>query len=267
MANHLDSKPRRQRHRPNLIEALETRGYFSVDLSATVSIASPASHQVKPGQSAGVSIEVFNNGDTTATGRLATALSLSSSADGSSPIPVATMHKNIHVAAGAHVTFKVNTKLSVGFSPGTYFAVATVDPGNTFGESNLANNTATSGNTLTVPNPFPNLLGTWSGPVVVKKGLGKGTVTNQVDTFTSESQTTGAFTLTGTNFLPDGSTLSLAGQGVITTKGVFSDSGFDVPVDTFGEFTGKGKLVGNKLVITPYANALNSGTITLTRIG
>lgn len=267
MGNPLNLNYRRRDVTVKWIEQLEARAYFAADLSATVSFASPASHLVKPGQAFGVSVVVTNTGDAAANGSLATTLSVRATSDGALPIPEGTLNKNIHLAPGAHVALKIKTKIPVGFAPGTYFAVANVDPGNTFAESNTANNLAVSAGTLTVLDPFPSLLGTWSGPVVVKKGLGKGTITNQVDTFTSESQTTGAFTVTGTNFLPDGSTLSLAGQGVISTKGVFTDSGFDVPVDTFGEFTGRGKLVGNKLVISPYANALNSGTITLTRIG
>ena len=38
------------------IESLETRTHLAVDLSGAISFVSPASHQVKPGQSVGVAV-------------------------------------------------------------------------------------------------------------------------------------------------------------------------------------------------------------------
>lgn len=252
------------RTRGNWIESLEGRRLFAADLTASISFVSPASHQVKPGQSIGASVEVFNNGDTLAAGKLTTTLAVSTNADGSSSTTEATINKSIHLAPGGHATFHVKAKVPVGFTPGTYYAVADIDPGNTFGESDLTNNLAVSANTTVVLDQFPDLTGTWSGPVIVKKGVGKGPGGTQVDAFTDHDPTTGGFTYTGTNFLLDGQTLTLAGTGTINTKNVFTDSGSDIPIDSLGELTGKGKLTGNKLVIK-FANALNSGIITLTR--
>jgi hypothetical protein len=214
------------------IEPLEARRHLSADLSGAISFVSQ--------------------------------LSISANADGSSPIPEGLLKKTVHLGPNGHATFRVSVKVPLGFTPGTYHAVADVDPANVFGDTNLSNNTAVSANTMTVLPPFPNLLGTWSGPVVVKTGFGKGSRGIQTDIFTTDSQANGSFTVEGSNFI-NGVTLDLVGSGSITTKGVFQDSGADVPADAVGTFTGKGKVVGSKLTIA-YRNAINSGTITLTHI-
>ena len=117
---------------------------------------------------------------------------------------------------------------------------------------------------MTVLPPFPNLLGTWSGTLVVKTGFGKGSRAIQTEVITSESQSTGAFTTDGTDFI-NGVTLAFDSAGAITTKGVYQSSGTDVPLDAAGTIIAKGKLVGTKLIGT-YKDALNTGTVTLVRI-
>jgi hypothetical protein len=248
-----------------LIEALETRTHFAADLSAAITIASPASHQVKPGQTTALAVTVSNVGDAAAKGKLQIEIGNSISADGSSPTFEVSGFKSINLAPGRHVTFRQNLKVPKGFTPGTYFAVVDVDPGNTFGETNLTNNVGVSANTLTVLSQFPLLGGTWSGAVVVKKGFGKGSIGTQTDTFTSENQTTGGFTIVGTN-TANGATLNFTASGFVTTSGVVQDSGVDTPIDSFGEFKGKGKVIGTKVVVN-YTNALNSGTVTLYKVG
>jgi hypothetical protein len=248
------------------IEVLEPRAYFSVDLSGSISFVSPASRQVKPGQSFSVAVEVFNNGDTTAGGKLAINLGISTNADGLSPISEGTITKEIHIAAGGHTIVKLSKKVPVGFTPAAYYGVADIDPGDTFSETNLANNSAVSAAPLTVLSPYPNLIGTWSGTGVVKKGDDKGLIFSHVDIFTSESDTTGAFTYTGTNTFPNGVVSHFSGTGAVTTKGVITDQAESVPASDTGVDHGKGKVTGNKISVT-FANALSSGTESLTREG
>lgn len=244
---------------PQWIEGLEPRAYFAADLSAAISFSSPASLAVKPGKPFAVSVVVSNIGDAAATGKLTTVLSVSASADGSSPIPEATVIKNIHLAAGAHATFRFNAKVPVGFTPGNYFAVADVDPGNTFGETNLANNVAVSANSLTVLSPFPQVDGTYEGTVVIKKGLDKGTVGTQTVVDSNENNSTGTVSVAGTDFFPNGVTISFVGTGTFQPNGSFTAVLTDVPADDAGTIRDVGKFKGNKSTGT-YVNALNSGT-------
>src|SRR5450432_943069 len=58
---------------------------------------------------------------------------------------------------------------------------------------------------------FPNYVGTFSGTVVIKKGLNKGLVFTQTVTNTSENQVTGVLTFVGTNYFSNGTTISFAG--------------------------------------------------------
>jgi len=248
-----------------LIEGLESRTLLSADLTATISIASPASHQVKQGQSAGLLVTISNVGDAPAKGSLGFELGNSTSADGSSPTFGFSGKRSVNLAPGGHVTFNQSVKVPNGFTPGTYFSVVDVDPTNTFGETNLANNIAVSANTLAVLSPYPLAGGTWSGVVIVKKGFGKGSVGTQTDTFSSFNQATGGFTFTGYNLI-NGVTISFAGSGFVTKTGIVQDSGVDTPIDSFGETKAKGRVVGTKVVLT-YANALNSGTVTLLKVG
>jgi hypothetical protein len=243
-----------------VIEGLESRAYLSGDLTATISVVSPASRQVKPGQSFTVAIDVTNAGATAATGSLTSVVGASTSSSGSSPVDSGTIHDNIHLAAGAHIIIKVVKKVPAGFTPGTYYAVADVDTADTFGAPILA----VSANTLAVLSPYPNLLGTWSGSGVVKKGDDKGLVFSHTDHFTSENDATGAFTFTGTNSFPNGTSSNFAGSGTVTTKGAISETSEAVPANDTGVTTVKGKVAGSKLSVT-FSNAFSSGTEALTR--
>jgi hypothetical protein len=206
-----------------------------IDLSDSVSIVSPADDSVLPGKAAGLSIEVFNNGNIPATGPLLIDLGLTA---GLTPdvntiqtdieeavVPAGTTSPHIHIAAGGHQILHVNEKVPVGFTPGTYVWEASIDPANTFNESNTTNNTAFSTASQTVQDPYPNLLGTFAGPDHIKSGPDKGvTVEIELD-FTSESETTGALSANGTLIEGDGTTAGFNFAGTISTKGVFSGKG------------------------------------------
>ena len=243
-----------------VIEGLEPRAYLSGDLTATISVVSPASRQVKPGQSFTVAIDVTNTGATAAAGSLTSIVSTSARSSGSSPLDSGTIHDTIHLAAGAHTIIKVVKKVPAGVTPGTYYAVADVDATDLFGSPVFA----VSANTLTVLSPYPNLLGTWSGPGKVTKGVDKGLTYTHEDTFTSENDATGAFTFTSENFFPNGVTSHGAGAGQVSVKGAITASAVDVPPDASGTIKSKGKVVGSRITLT-YTNALASGTDTLTR--
>jgi hypothetical protein len=241
------------------IEVLEARAHFSVDLSAAVSFAAPASHQVKPGMAFAVSVAVFNNGDTVASGKLSADLSFSTSPDGSSPVGAVTGGKNIHLMPGAHVTVRVNVKVPHGFMPGTYYAVANIDPNNTFGETNLTNNTAVSTDTLTVQSLYPTVLGTFVGGGVIKKGFEKGLTFTQSVTNTSEDDATGIITFVGSDLFANGVVLSFAGQTTVKTNGSYIANGADVPADDSVFVKDIGKYIGATSKGT-FKTALNSGT-------
>jgi hypothetical protein len=250
-----------------VIEPLESREYFSVDLADSVSFVSPKSLQLKPGATATVAVEVANEGTTKATGNLGIVVGLSASAVDVNAINPLSPHEKINLAVGATKTFNIKLKVPVGFVPGTYVAVAQIDPIDLFSDTNLANNTAISLNSLTVLSPYVNLLGTWSGNLKVTKGVGKGIPIVQVDDFTSENDVTGAFTGIASNYYTNG---VLEGvyyfSGFITTKGAFTDTIAADPVDASGIGTSKGKVANNKLTGT-YKNALNSGSSALTFVG
>jgi hypothetical protein len=248
------------------IEPLEQRAYFSVDLTGSISVVGPASGSLKPGKPVSVSITVVNDGTTAAVGALQTTVGVSLSADGSSPQSLGSVTKHIKLQAGAQTTFKVNEKVPVGFTPGTYFLTGDIDPGNTFAETNLANNFFVSANTLTVLSPFPNIDGTYSGTATVKKGLDKGLVVSQVITNSNENDATGAYTFAGTNFYANGVTTTYTGIGTVKTNGSFVATGSDVPADETGTFRDVGKFVGDKAIGT-YVNAVNSGTFSGTLEG
>ena len=259
MRNSTNPNRRGGRARGKWIESLEARTHFSVDLSAAVSFASPPSHLVKPGKTIAVSVEVFNNGDTAASGKLSADLSFSTSPDGSSPVGAVTGGKRIHLKAGAHVTVRVSVKVPLGFVPGTYYAIANIDPNNTFLETNLANNTAISTDTLTVQSLYPNELGTFVGGGKITKGLDKGLTYTQSVTNTSEDDTTGIITFVGSDLFTDGIVISFAGQTTVKSNGSYIANGADVPPDDSVFVKDIGKYIGATSKGT-FKTAINSGT-------
>jgi hypothetical protein len=229
-----------------------------IDLSDSVIIPNAGSDQVLPGKRVAFSLEVFNNGNITATGLLPTDVGLTPDA-GATVIPVTPAKPSIRIAAGGHETVRVTETIPKGFTPGTYSWDVAVDPADSFSESNTTNNTALSTTELTVEPPYPDMLGTFTGPDKIVHGPSRGaTVTIALD-FTSESQTTGALVATGTLFAGTTSTFQLT--GTITTTGVFTGFGSS----TSSVFTAKykGRLIGSKLSGTVVNTDGNSGDFTL----
>jgi hypothetical protein len=259
MRNSMNANRGGGRERGKWIEVLEARTHFSVDLSASVSFAAPPSLQVKPGKTFAVSVEVFNNGDTLASGKLSVDLSLSTSPDGSSPVAPVTGGKIIHLKPGAHTTVRVNVKVPIGFTPDTYYAVADIDPNNTFGETNLANNTAVSTDTLTVQSLYPDVLGTFVGAGVIKKGFEKGLTFTQSVTNTTEDDTTGIISFDGSDLFSNGVTLSFAGQTTVKPNGSYIANGADVPADDSVYVKDIGRYIG-AISKGTFKTAINSGT-------
>lgn len=261
-------KPRLKHRRAwsgvNVIESLESRTLFSVDLSATIAISSPKTLRAKPGQSATVAIVLTNIGTTKAAGPLSTVVTASANADGSSPFASAVVKDTLHLAPGAHTTIHASVKLPSTLDPGTYFAAADVDPSNTFSETSLTNNTAITANPLTVFATLPDLLGTWSGSgTTVRSGV-SGTFT-ETDTYVTENFVTGAFTGTGMYDLGNGIAGPLQFTGKVTAKSTFAQSGADVPIDVAGTFHSKGKVTGDTIQLA-FTDALGTGTLTLTKV-
>jgi hypothetical protein len=213
-----------------------------IDLTDAISITSPPSDNVFPGKSAGLSLEVFNNGNVPATGSLLTDLGLTADS-GVTVTPIGTKTAHINIAPGGHTFIHISEKIPTGFTPGTYVWVAGIDPNNTFGESSTTNNTADSA-ALTVLPPYPDMLGIFDGTDTIFKGPGKGaTVTLDLD-FTSESQTNGALVAAGT-LVVAGTTSQFNFTGTISTKGAFSGKG--TSSSSVYTATYKGKLADNLL--------------------
>jgi hypothetical protein len=235
-----------------------------IDLTDSISNIAPASGQADPGQPITVAVEIFNNGNIIASGPITTDVSASTSPDGSSPAHVITLKESIHLAPGTSKIFRSTGKIPLGYTPGTYYWVATADSNNSIGESTLANNTAISPTPLTVLDPYPNLLGTYSGPETVKKGPGKGAIVTVILDFVSEDST-GHLTANGTLVEINGTRAPFTFNGTISTKGIFF--GKTSSHTTFYVATFKGKLVGQTLE-GPVSNTDgNSGTFALTLEG
>jgi hypothetical protein len=237
---------------PLFIESLENRAYLSVDLVDTVSLVVPKSGHVKVGSAVIYSVQIVNQGTTLASGPCAQTLSFSPSADGSAPVTLATVTKNIHLKPGAHVNLRMAEKLPVG----TYFGVVVIDPANTFGETNITNNTAVSSNSVIVDTKYPNGQGIWSGAMKIKKGYGKGGTYSTKVTVTNENQTTGTFTCSMTV-----AGYSLSGQGKISPSGAYTASGLSILGKVYHL---KGKMKGGSLTFTYSSVELTgSGVCTL----
>jgi hypothetical protein len=230
-----------------------------LDLSTSVIIASTANDQVLPGKRVAFSLELFNDGNVPASGLLATDVGLTADG-GATVIPLKAPTPRIRVPANGHQTVQVSETIPVGFTPGTYSWDVTVDPANTFAETNIANNTSLSTSELTVEPPYPDMLGTFSGVDKIVRGPDKGFSPGISLDFTSESQTTGALVATGTLFGTTDTTFQFT--GFITTRGVFTGTGTSLPNPYVATY--KGRLVGSKLTGTVVNTDGNHGVFTLT---
>jgi hypothetical protein len=229
-----------------------------LDLSDSVIITSAASDQVLPGRRVSFSLEVFNTGNIAATGNLVTDVDLTADA-GATEIPVNVISPRINVRANGHQTLRVTEKIPTGFAPGTYSWDVNIDPANTFGETSIANNTALSTSELTVEPPYPDMLGTFTGPDKITHGPSRGASPTISLDFTSESQTTGALVATGTLYASTTSTFQLT--GTISTTGVFKATGSSMTSVYVATY--RGRLIGSKLTGTVVNTDGNSGVFTL----
>lgn len=254
-----NSKSRRHGRPLAAMEPLESRAYFSVDLATSVSLVVPATAQVKTGSFVTLSVEVLNNGTTTAAGPLEIDPGISPNADGSSLVAFAPVSRHIAIKAGGHATIRLQEKVAFGTTPGTYFGVATVDPGNTFSETDLSNNSAVSSNSVVVVPKYPNLAGNYSGTGAVLRGTGKGLTFTQTSVISSEEPATGRYTITGTNFFAGGLTISFAGTGTVSPTGLVTQTTTDIPADATRVTHTRGKFAGNVSTYT-FVNSSSSGT-------
>lgn len=195
-----------------------------VDLSASLTTLSPKTNQALPGKSVGASLEIFNNGNTVADGTITTIIDASPNENGTFPIFSDTLLQHVDIAPGKHEIFHITRTVPTGSIPKTYYLVADVDTQDSLNESNLANNTAVDPNALIVLDPFPNLIGGYSGSWTVKRGPDKRLVVQQTGAFEAEDDTTGIFDFTGIDNYPDGTTKDVTGTGTITPTGVFKST-------------------------------------------
>jgi hypothetical protein len=210
-----------------------------VDLSDTVTITSPSSGTVVPGKSYALSVDVTNNGNTTAKGPLAIDVASSLSFVGTSPVDEGIITKTINIKPGATKIVKLTSKIPLGTSPGSYYYVTTLDPANTFNDPNLANNVAITTTALTVTSLYPSILGTFTGPALETAGPQKGDTGTVSVTITNESNSSGVFLGTGSTATTR-KMAAFALNGTISTKGVVTGT-----AGKGASFTAK--LVGNVL--------------------
>ena len=192
-----------------------------VDLTASGMFTGVTTH--KPGQMYAEELTVTNLGNVAAKGPLEIDAGYSFNSDGSNEVGIATVSRMINIAAGKSETFHFNLKIDVGSEPGVYYSVVNIDPSNTFNETNTGNNFAVTTNTLTVLDPFPNILGTFLGNYDFSAGISKGTTGTLNIIFSTEDDTTGDVTGSGTS--SNGADFTFT--GTITTGGVVSLSGTD----------------------------------------
>jgi hypothetical protein len=213
-----------------------------IDLTATIAISSPKNDRILPGSRAGVSIEVFNTGNVPAKGPATGTLDLVAQGF---DLVIANIAPHLRVPAGKHQILHESAVIPTGISPGAYAIEVNLATGG-FQGSTTSTASATSG-TLTVLDPFPNLLGVWSGIDHVVRGPSKGAKPTIELDFTSESDTDGALIATGTLFAGV-STSSFKFTGTITPKGIFT--GIGSSSTSIFTATYKGKLAKNKLIGT-----------------
>jgi hypothetical protein len=90
-----------------------------------------------------VRVQVTNDGNILAHGKLAVAFALSASQDGSSPTGLGSLTRPINLKPGKSVMLNFSVPLALGVPTGNEYVVATVDPSNAFLDPNLSNNTST----------------------------------------------------------------------------------------------------------------------------
>jgi hypothetical protein len=219
-----------------------------IDLSDSITLVGPLT--AKPSHKSVVAVVVTNNGNVAAKGPVVIDLGDSVNADGSSPTLVVSPTVKLNLAPGKHETFHFTNTIAITPASNTYFAVADVDPGDTFSESNTSNNTAVSPTELTFIDTFPDIRSTKTGTFDITKGRGVGTTGTATFIFSSEVFTDGKLTGTASNSLGQ----STSFVGTITSAGVVKIHG--------GIFSMTGILASGTITAT-FKDGPASGTLTV----
>jgi hypothetical protein len=128
---------------------------------------------------------------------------------------------------------------------GTYYYVITIDPSDSFKESDTSNNTAVSSNSFTVIPLYPVLANTYAGNVSVIAGPDRGEF-GDITTYGTGESTVGAITGDGTVDYENGVTddFTFVGRvsqaGIITERVLVATGGGNVTLVT-------ARLVGNTI--------------------
>jgi hypothetical protein len=91
-----------------------------------------------------VVLNLANEGNVRARGRLAVTLSAAAGSAGGALVPLRTFTQPLGLAAGASRTVRLRFVPPRDLAPGSYFFSATLDSGNAFGETDEADNVAVS---------------------------------------------------------------------------------------------------------------------------
>ena len=128
-----------------------------IDLSESIQFVGPST--IDPGQRYGLVVTVTNNGNAIARGPLQFQLGTSASSDGSSTTVISVPTRHLVLPAGRSENFLFVERVAAGTSPSSFFGDVTVDPNDTFGESDITNNFAVTSGEETVRDPFDNIFG------------------------------------------------------------------------------------------------------------
>jgi hypothetical protein len=195
-----------------------------IDLRDTVVYTGASS--VKPGKKYHVAVAVTNYGNVPAKGNLLIDFSYSANADGSGAISAGSINANINIAPNKSKLVEFSQIIPSGIAPGNYYTIATVDPGDTFNESNTANNSAVTPTALTVMGLYPDITGSWTGSYLGLTGQDKGETGTLTLDINAEDEATGAISGSGSS---DGNSFytmtgSILASGTFTMTFTFNTS-------------------------------------------
>jgi len=202
---------------------------------------------VKPGGAVEELLTITNGGNVLASGKLTVGVSLLSTTDENDPVEPSAYMFNVKIEPGESTTLTLKPKIPVGNPLGSFNLVASVDHSDTLTSvgTDTTDCTVTSGTTLTVLSPFPDISGTLSGTFKIISGTDKGLTGTSTLNVTSLDGLTGAFSGTISNSLGDDDNIS---GNVTTTGSIMATITAMGSGDEKGSFSGKflkGKLTGN----------------------
>ena len=127
--------------------------------AATISIVAPTidlsgafvtpSKRAKVGHNAGITFSVTNNGTVAASGMLPIQMQASTTAGVSSTSAVIDMlTKKVSIKPGK--TIRIHVSKSIAATAGSYYLIVQLDPSNTLGDVNTANNTFVTATAIVV---------------------------------------------------------------------------------------------------------------------